>query len=535
MIVGNVPRHDKYPLSPSVFYLLRLNIHSKMNEERDSVRDPLVGERNGRDSQNWALICSNEAGRRFWEESKKLWRIAGPAIFTRVALYGTNVVTQAFAGHLGELELAAISIASTVVVGFNFGLLLGMASALQTLCGQAYGAKQYHMMGIYMQRSCIVLFFVAILLLPIYIFATPILKLLGQADDIAELSGSVSIWFIPQHFAYVFMFPFQRYLQCQLKNMVLAWTVGATLVLHVFLSWLFIVKLHMGLIGAAMTLDLAWWLPPICQFLYITCGGCPQTWTGLSRQAFHDLWPYIKLSVASGVMLCLENWYYRVLILLTGHLADAEVAVDSLSICMNVSSWEMMIPMGFFAAIGVRVANELGARNGKGAKFAVIVCASTSSAIGIVFLVLIVVFRQYFAEVFTSSTIIIEAVSKLAILLAFTILLNSVQPVLSGVAVGSGWQAYVAWINIGCYYVIGVPLGVLLGWVFNLSVLGIWSGMICGTAIQTLILAYITYRCDWELEANKAIDRVNTWSFEDPAQITSEESRASGNEDGFRP
>eukprot|EP00253_Pinus_taeda_P000631 PITA_00631 len=506
-----------------------------MNMGSDSLRESFLGEGNEQGSGKLSLLCARDAGRQFWVESKKLWRIAGPAIFTRIALYGTNVVTQAFAGHLGELELAAISIATTVVVGFNFGFLLGMGSALETLCGQAFGAKQYHMLGVYMQRSCIVLFFFAILLLPTYIFATPILKLLGQADDIAELSGSVSIWFIPQHFAFIFMFPIQRYLQSQLKNMIIAWTAAGTLLLHVFLSWLFVVQLDMGLIGAAMTLNLAWWLPPICQFIYIVNGGCPHTWTGLSRQAFDDLWPFVKLSFASGVMLCLENWYYRVLILLTGHLSDAEVAVDSLSICMNVNGWEMMIPVGFLAATGVRVANELGAGNGKGAKFAVIVSASTSSAIGIFFLVLILAFRKDFALLFTSSTVIIKAVSKLANLLAFTVLLNSVQPVLSGVAVGSGWQAYVAWINIGCYYVIGVPLGVLLGWVFNLSVLGIWTGMICGTAMQTLILAYITYRCDWEGEANKAIDRVNQWSTEDPDQIISPESRTTTDEDVSRP
>lgn len=38
-------------------------------------------------------------------------------------------------------------------------------------------------------------------------------------------------------------------------------------------------------------------------------------------------------------------------------------------------------------------------------------------------------------------------------------------------AVGSGWQSTVAYVNIGCYYVIGVPMGVLLGWIFNLGVL----------------------------------------------------------------
>ena len=120
-----------------------------------------------------------------------------------------------------------------------------MGSALETLCGQAYGAKQYNMMGVYLQRSCIILFFVAILLLPTYIFATPTLKLLGQAYDIAELSRAVSIWFIPQHFSFVFMFPIQRYLQSQLKNMIIAWTAAATLLLHAFLSWIFIVKFDM--------------------------------------------------------------------------------------------------------------------------------------------------------------------------------------------------------------------------------------------------------------------------------------------------
>jgi MATE family multidrug resistance protein len=438
-------------------------------------------------------------------------------------MYGTNIITLAFVGHLGDLELAAISIAITVVIGFNLGFLLGMGSALETLCGQAFGAKQYHMMGIYLQRSCIVTFVVAVLLVPTYIFTSPILKLMGQSDDIAELSGAVSIWLIPQQFAFVFMFPFQRYLQSQWKNMVTAWIAAVTLVLHIVLSWLVIVKFDMGLIGAAMTLNLSTWLLPIAEFLYIAFGGCPQTWTGLSRHAFDDLWPFIKLSVASGVMLCLEVWYYRILVLLTGHLRDLEVAVDSLSICMNVNSWEVMIPLGFLAATSVRVANELGIGNGKAAKFAMIVSATTSTAIGVVLMVLILVFRQEFALAFTSSAIIKEAVSKLAILLAFTILLNSVQPVLSGVAIGAGWQAYVAWINIGCYYVIGVPLGMLLGWVFNLSVQGIWTGMICGTAVQTLTLAYITYRCDWEGEVTKAIDRLSTWSSGDPAQITSEE------------
>ena len=36
-------------------------------------------------------------------------------------------------------------------------------------------------------------------------------------------------------------------------------------------------------------------------------------------------------------------------------------------------------------------------------------------------------------------------------------------------AVGCGWQAFVAYVNVGCYYLIGVPVGVVLGFTFDLG------------------------------------------------------------------
>lgn len=38
---------------------------------------------------------------------------------------------------------------------------------------------------------------------------------------------------------------------------------------------------------------------------------------------------------------------------------------------------------------------------------------------------------------------------------------------MKGVAVGCGWQTFVAYVNVGCYYGIGIPLGSVLGFYFK--------------------------------------------------------------------
>ena len=51
---------------------------------------------------------------------------------------------------------------------------------------------------------------------------------------------------------------------------------------------------------------------------------------------------------------------------------------------------------------------------------------------------------------------------------------------MTGVAVGSGWQAWVAYINLCCYYVVGLPLGLVMGLAFDLGV------MVCVTSFISL-------------------------------------------------
>lgn len=159
------------------------------------------------------------------------------------------------------------------------------------------------MMGIYLQRSWIVDGVTATILVPIFVFATPILKLIGQDEEIAEASELISLWWIPYVYSFVFGLTIQMFLQSQLKNMIIGWLSAISLVLHLFLSWLFVIKLGLGVDGAMGSLNISAWFMVIGEFVYIFGGWCQDSWKGFSKAAFADILPVVKLSLSSGVML----------------------------------------------------------------------------------------------------------------------------------------------------------------------------------------------------------------------------------------
>nr|XP_043607362.1 protein DETOXIFICATION 28-like isoform X3 [Erigeron canadensis] len=388
---------------------------------------------------------------RTWTEVKKIWKVAGPSIFSRLSLYSLAVITQSFAGHLNDTDLAAISIATTVITSITFGFL---------------------------------------------------------PEVVAELAGTVAVWLIPMHMSFVFQFSLVRFLQGQLKTSVIGWVSGLALVIHLLLNWFFAKYYTIGVVGAAIMLDFSWWVSVLGLFLYAVCGGCRESWYGFSMEAFSGLWDFFKLSAASSVMLALESFYYRVLVIVAGSLGNTAVDIDALSICITSYGWEIMIPYGFLAATGVRVANELGAGNAKGAIFATKISLLISILIGTMFAIVILAFPDKLAMIFTSNNTVINMVNELSVLLAVTVLLSCIQPVFTGVALGCGWQSQVAIVNLGSYYVVGVPLGVILEQFFGLGIKGLWTGMLSGTVVQTLTLAIITIRCQWDKQAKEAYSRV---------------------------
>ncbi|CAH9071402.1 unnamed protein product [Cuscuta epithymum] len=447
-----------------------------------------------------------------WIELKLLCYLAAPAVIAYLINNVMSMSAQIFSGHLGNLQLAAASLGNTGIQVFAYGLMLGMGSAVETLCGQAFGGGRYEMLGVYLQRSTILLSITGVFLSLLYIFSEPVLIFLGQSPEIASAAALFVYGLIPQIFAYAVNFPIQKFLQAQSIVAPSAYISAAALALHLVLSWVVVFRLGLGLLGASLVLSFSWWVVAVGQFVYIVKSErCRKTWSGFSVKAFSGLWGFFKLSAASAVMLCLEAWYFQILVLLAGLLENPELALDALSICTTISGWVFTISIGFNAAASVRVSNELGAGHPKSAAFSVVVVNVVSFVISVIAAAAVLALRRDISYMFTEGEVVADAVSDLCPLLALTIALNGIQPVLSGVAVGCGWQKFVAYVNVGCYYIVGVPLGCLLGFHFNLGAKGIWVGMMGGTVMQTVILLWTTIRTDWDKEVEAADKRLQQW------------------------
>ncbi|GER37081.1 MATE efflux family protein [Striga asiatica] len=477
-----------------------------MEEDASSLTSPLVGI-GGKiaDENNWSFDGKEAT---LEELKKQLW-LAGPMISVSLLQYCLQLISVMFVGHLGELALSGASMATSFATVTGFSLMMGMASALDTLCGQSYGAKQYHMLGIHMQRAMFVLLLVCMPLAFIWANTGTILTALGQNPQISKEAGLYARFMIPAIFAYAL-------LQCQVKflqtqNIVFPMMIssGIVVVLHLLLCWALVLKSGLGSRGAAVANSLSYWMNVVLMLIYITFSpSCAKTWTGFSKESLRNVVSFIRLAVPSAVMICLEAWSFEMIVLLSGLLPNPELETSVLSICLNTAATVWMIPFGLSCAVSTRVSNELGAGHSLAARLAVHVVLFIAISEGILVGLVLILIRNIWGYAYSNEIEVVTYVATMMPILALSNFMDGLQSVLSGIVRGSGWQKIGAFINLGSYYLVGIPVAILLAFVLHIGGKGLWLGILCALLVQLVCLLAITIRTNWELEAKKAEERV---------------------------
>lgn len=481
----------------------------KTGEEKASLESPLIipishdlkvfESRNG--------ISKGE----IFAEAKKLLFLAGPLMSVNLLLNCLQVISIMFVGHRGELALSGASMATSFASVTGFSLMIGMGSALDTFCGQSYGAKQYHMLCIHMQRAMIVLLLACFPLAIIWINAGQLLVLLGQDSEISAEAGLYARYMVPSIFAYALLQCHVRFLQAQNIVVPMMITTGLTTILHILICWVLVFKSGLGTRGAALANAISYWINVLLLALYVRISpSCKKTWTGFSREALSDVPKFLKLAIPSAIMICLEIWSFEMMVLLSGLLPNPKLETSVLSISLNTCSLFYMIPLGLSGAISIRVSNELGAGRPQAARLAVCVVVFIVTTEGVLVASVMILGHKVWGYCYSKEERVVRYVGEMLLLVAGSHFLDGIQSVFSGTARGCGWQKIGAFVNLGAYYLIGFPCALLLAFHFHIGGKGLWMGIIVALFVQALLLFIVTLCTNWEKEAEKASDRVCT-------------------------
>lgn len=450
----------------------------------------------------------------FAQEMKTLGYIAAPMITVTLSQYFLQTIAMMMVGHLGKLALSSTAIAISLCAVTGFSVIFGMSCALETQCGQAYGAQQYKKFGVKIYTGIVSLTLACLPLTLLWIYLGKILALLGQDPLISQEAGNFALCMIPALFAYATLQSLVRYFLMQSLISPLVISSAITLCFHVAFCWLLVFKSGLGKSGAAFSIGTSYWLNVILLGLYMKFSPqCETTRVPITMELFHGMGEFFRYAIPSAGMICLEWWSFELLTLLSGLLPNPELETSVLSICVSIIVTIYTIPESIGSAASARVSNALGAGNPQAARVSVSAAMALAALEAILVSSIIFSCREVLGYVFSTEQDVVDYATDMVPLISLSVILDTLHGTLSGIARGCGWQHIGTYVNLGAYYVLGIPIAVILGFWVKLRGKGLWIGILVGAFSQTVVLSCITRCTNWEKQAIKARERLFQTSF----------------------
>jgi MATE family multidrug resistance protein len=238
-------------------------------------------------------------------ELKKVSSLAAPMAAVTIAQYLLPVISVMVAGHNGELQLSGVALATSFTNVSGFSILFGLAGALETLCGQAYGAKQYEKIGTYTYSATASNIPICVLISVLWIYIEKLLISLGQDPDISRVAGSYALWLIPALFAHAFFIPLTRFLLAQGLVLPLLYCTLTTLLFHIPVCWAFVYAFGLGSNGAAMAISVSFWFYVVILSCYVRySSSCDKTRVFVSSDFVSCIKQFFHFGVPSAAMVC---------------------------------------------------------------------------------------------------------------------------------------------------------------------------------------------------------------------------------------
>lgn len=429
----------------------------------------------------------------------KTFSLALPVIIGQLGFMMMGVVDSIMVGKLGAVPLAAAALGSSITI-LIFIIGLGSSIAVTPLIAILIGAKRFSECEIYFKQSLIINIVLSVIIFLITFIAANLIPYMNQPTGVIPLAESYTKILA---FSAIPMMFFQTYKQfiegLSIMRPAMIIAITANLV-NAFSNWILIY----GNLGVpAFNLDGAGFATLISRIfmataliLYVTKSKHFESFDVALRVKKIN-YPVIKkilsLGIPSGFQYFFETGAFVFAIIMVGWIGANEQAAHQIAI--NLASISFMTAVGISHAGSIRVGNAVGQQNITEIRRSGFIASFMGAMIMMLAGITFILLNKFLPSLYVNDPVVIEIASILLIIAAFFQIADGVQAVGIGILRGLTDVKGPTIITFVAYWVIGLPSGYILGFIFNLGVEGVWIGLSIGLfASATFLTLRFNYK-----------------------------------------
>lgn len=302
-------------------------------------------------------------------------RNATPLVLTGLLQHSIGLANIFAVGHLGKTELGAgefspeqisespdpglVSLSIMTANVTCYAVFQGLATALDTLCPQAYGSGKKLHVGLYFQKMTVLLWLLIIPIGVLWINAGRILGLMVPDQTTADLAGvylRILLLGTPGLAAFE---SGKRFVQAQGIFHATTYVLLLVAPLNIIINWFLVWKMGLGFVGAPISAALSNNLLALFLFLYVQFVDGKQCWNGFTVEAFRNWGVMTRLALPGLLMLEAEFVAFEVLTLSASHLSGTHLAAQS--VLSPLIALTFQAPLALAIASSTRIASLIGA------------------------------------------------------------------------------------------------------------------------------------------------------------------------------
>jgi MATE family multidrug resistance protein len=411
-------------------------------------------------------------------EARYIAKSVGPLAVTFLLQLTLSIATIFAAGRLGPHELAAATLGVCTFNITGMAVYQGMATSLDLLCLQAYGAGKPLSVGLYFQRCLLMMLcFTACFLCPLWWWSGAILLALVPDQQLAALAQTYLRYAMVGSPGLLFFETGKRFLQAQHIFNAGTWVLVVAAPCNVVTSWWLVQRI--GFVGAPLLLLLVYWLIAALLWGYVVVVDGRQCWGGLQpRQAARNWSPMLHLALPGVVMVEAEYLAFELMTILAARFGTNALAAQSIALSMGSLLFQPIFAA--LVAVLTRIGNYVGKEDVPAAQMVTRLLFGVAVLLGFVNFGAAFFGRQRWGRAFTDLGDVLKLSNHILVLVAINQFLDAMNVVCAGVLRGQGRQKIGLVLNLVSYYVVAIPLGYVLAFPMGMGLSGLWVGIIFG-------------------------------------------------------